>query len=289
MRFMKQYDALFCTSDPSTLEILAAASSGLPITGLLDNGSSIVLYFNEGEFQERFIDDLRTWIPEGELVSFELGTVEEQNWNAEFEQSLNPIALGDDLIITQSWNPVEAPESALVITIDPKMSFGTGHHESTRLIAQLMLELDFTGKSVLDIGTGTGVLAILAAKKGAGRIVAFDNNEWAVENTRENLASNDTDNDVQLFLGELGDLDKETGTDTDGFDIILANLHRNLIMELLPDIVHHFSKTPTPYLLTSGVLYQDYEGLCEAAAAHGLKPVSERRENEWISTIFGRA
>jgi ribosomal protein L11 methyltransferase len=280
---MKQYDAVTGAADRPTLDILIAAASTLPITGIVDNDSSITLYFDEGVFEPSMIDDLKTWIPEGSSATFERGRVEEQNWNAEFEQSLQPVRLTGSLVITQSWNPV-APASAddLIVTIDPKMSFGTGHHESTRLIAMLMTRMEFTGRKVLDIGTGTGVLAIVAAKYGAGEIVAIDNNEWAIENAHENIALNGAP-EIVVRQAELA------GVEESGFDIILANIHRNIIIELLPEMARRLAATGDPSLLTSGVLIADYDGLLEAAAVVGLKPVDEERENEWIATRFAFA
>lgn len=276
---MKHYDVLIARADRETLDLITALSGVLPITGMLDEDDSVALYFDEGEFRAEYADQLQNMLPEGSTVRFERAEVEEQNWNSEFEKSLEPVRVTDNLVITQSWNPVEPRDGEMVIVIDPKMSFGTGHHESTRLIARLMVGLDLKGKSVLDAGTGTGSLAVIAARSGAGRIVAFDNNEWAVENTRENLELNDAAGSVETILGELDDVEATN------FDVVLANLHRNLIIRLLPGFVGKFAG-PDSVLLTSGVLIEDYDTLLEAAREHGLEPVAEERENEWVATQF---
>jgi ribosomal protein L11 methyltransferase len=276
---MKHYDALVCHADRDTLDLVTALSSRLPITGILDNESNIVLYFDGGVVDEALVEEIRSWAPPEMPIEIEREEVEEQNWNAEFERSLEPVRVTDGLVITQSWNPVDAP-GALVVTIDPKMSFGTGHHESTRLISRLMMGLDFEERTVLDVGTGTGALAIIAAKRGAARVVAFDNNEWAVDNALENFERNGVENEIELVLGELAAIDLH------GVDIILANLHRNLIIELLPELARRFG-TRERTLLTSGVLIVDYDGLIEAAAAQGLRVIEDVRENEWVATRFG--
>lgn len=276
---MKHYDALVCYADRDILDMLTALSTRLQITGILDNDTSIVLYFDEGIVDDALVEEIRSWAPVGSDVEIEREAIEEQNWNAEFERSLEPVRVADGLVITQSWNPVDAP-GALVVTIDPKMSFGTGHHESTRLIARLMMGIDLSGRHVLDVGTGTGALAIIASKRGAASVVAFDNNEWAVENARENFVRNGVEGDIELVHGELSDVDRRD------VDVILANLHRNLIIELLPEMAARFGSRGRT-LLTSGVLIVDYDGLIEAAAAQGLTVIEDLRENEWVSTRFG--
>lgn len=275
---MKHYDALVCSADRESLDMLTAFCTRLPITGVLDNEANIVLYFDEGALNESLVDEIRSWMPQGRELRFERERIEEQNWNAEFEESLEPVWVTPDLVITQSWNPVDAGD-ALVVTIDPKMSFGTGHHESTRLIAKLMMTIDFSGRSVLDVGTGTGALAIIAAKRGASPVVAFDNNEWAVDNARENFIRNGVLESVRLIHGELADVPIGDA------DIILANLHRNLIIELMPALVARFGNNVRT-LLTSGVLIEDYEGLIDAAASCGLRVIADERENEWVATRF---
>ncbi len=281
---MKRYTALTCDAERPALDIVLAFSTDLPITGIVDNDHHIVLYFDESDFSDAILDTIRSWLPSGADIAFDRGSVEEQNWNAEFEQSLQPVRVADRLIFTQSWNPVEPEhEEDLVIVIDPKMSFGTGHHESTRLISRLMMELDFRGKRVLDIGTGTGALAIIAVKLGAPYALAFDNNEWAVENAAENVALNDVPAEaIDVRLAELEAIEET------GFDIILANMHRNIIIELLPQMVAKFPEGEQGFLLTSGVLFADYESLVDAARENGLHPVDEARENEWIATTWSR-
>ncbi len=278
---MKQYDALTCYANRETLELLLAVSSTLEITGTLDEETSITLYFDEGGATPQTIETLQSWLPEGAELRIEATRVEEQNWNAEFEASLQPVRIGERLIITQSWQPQQSDEQTLQVVIDPKMSFGTGHHESTRLISLLLMKLDPAAKRVLDIGTGTGVLAIVAALRGAAATIAFDNNEWAVANTIENVALNGVANQIDVRQCELEEIAEGE------FDIILANLHRNIIIQLLPGIVQRMGAN-SPLLLTSGVLIEDYQSLLDAAANHGLHPIDEARENEWVATVFGK-
>jgi len=289
---MKEYTSLTCYASSPTLEVLTAVAGMLPITGVQENDNSITLFFDEGIYQESFKETLSSWANSND-VEYVLEKVMERNWNSEFEQSLEPVRVAENLIITQTWNPAAHKADDYVIFIDPKMSFGTGHHESTRLIARLMLELDFTNMNVLDIGTGTGVLAILAALKNAKKITAFDNNEWAYENTLENIALNKTENKIienkiEVLLCELDSivLSSQSNPQENKYDIVLMNIHRNLIMEMFNDVTKIIKSTQTAQILTSGVLYEDYQSLLDCAKKYNLVPKSEQRENEWIATNF---
>jgi len=280
---MKRYDALICRVSTEHLELLAALGQALPVTGLLEADGAVTFYFEPDTLDASVEETISAWMPEEASLTMERSTVEEQNWNAEFEQSLEPVRVAEGLVITQSWNPAPRTEPGdTVITIDPKMSFGTGHHESTRLILRLMTPMPLAERSVLDIGTGTGVLAILAALRGAGSIVAIDNNEWAVANAAENIALNAVEG-IDLRRCELDDVDHGP------FDVILANIHRSVIVGLLPAIVARLGADSEASLLTSGVLIEDYQYLLEPAREHGLLPVAEEREGEWIATRFVRS
>jgi len=279
---MHTYTALTCRTDRATLDLLSALGQSLPITGILDEGDAITLYFDTGALTPDVEATIREWIPIGVPADIERSNIDEQNWNAAFEQSLEPVRVAPNLVITQSWHPVEphGPDD-LIVVIDPKMAFGTGHHESTRLICLLLSRLNLVGLRVLDIGTGTGVLSIVACKRGAAYVEAIDNNEWAVENATENITVNRcTGIDVRL-----GDVTAVTESD---FDIILANIHRNVIMELLPTMAEKLARRPGASVLTSGILIDDYSSLVDAARMSGLHPVEEETENEWIATRFER-
>ncbi len=278
---MKTWSVLIARGPEESLELAVALSGLLAIRGILEENGSVAFYFDEGED----IDDIIAWFREREGTAgleFDRTTVEEQNWNAEFEASLRPVSITDSVVVAQSWNrhEVELDEGQVLVTIDPKMSFGTGHHETTRLVVTLMEDLDLRGKRVLDAGTGTGILSIVAALKGATGVVAFDNNEWAEQNTRENVELNGVGDRVTVFLGEMDDLDEGK------FDLIVANIQTFVILPLLPAFVSRLNG-PDARLITSGVLIDDLPDLHEAADRHGLTIVREITENEWAGTEWG--
>lgn len=277
---MKQYTSLTCFSDIHTLQILSAVAGMLPISGIQDNDSSIVLFFDEGNYNSDIKSTLLSWTDNVEIQFLE-EKVEERNWNSEFEKSLEPIRISDNLIITQTWNQdFKENENDYIIYIDPKMSFGTGHHESTRLISRLMLAMEFNDMKVLDVGTGTGILAILAILKNAKHVLAFDNNEWAVNNAKENFKINKVDSKVDNRLCEIKEILEND------FDIVLMNIHRNLIIELIPEILKRVKLNEKFSILTSGVLIEDYDSLLETLKLYNLYPYKEAKENEWIATQF---
>ncbi len=278
---MKNYAVLILRGDEAQCAVAVSYAQSMPVTGVLEDGDTVSLYFEGATDLDRVREELQG-VPGLSGVEYEQGAVAEQNWNAEFEASLQPVAITESVIVAQSWNRDEVEESdAIVVTIDPKMSFGTGHHETTRLVTRLMDNVGVQGRRVLDAGTGTGILSIIAVKKGASGAVAFDNNEWAEENARENIEQNGVAESVEVILGEMDDVAEGA------FDLILANMQTGIIIPLLDEFSRRLSG-PEARLITSGVLIEDIEDLLPAARQAGLLPVDEDRENEWLGTTFAR-
>lgn len=204
-----------------------------------------------------------------------------QNWNATWEASLRPIKVGR-FLIKPSWCPVpEDAEEIEVLEIDPKMSFGTGYHETTRLMLWLMEETLRPGQVVLDAGTGTGILAIAAVRLGAARVVAFDIDPWAEINAEENLVRNDAQQHVEVRIGDIEVVPEA------GYQVILANIQLNTLIAYLPDFDVRLACGGA--LILGGILLRDRGVLMEAAAAAGYVAVDEAQEGEWWSVVLQRA
>jgi len=208
--------------------------------------------------------------------SFSSREVPEENWNKSWEAQIKPLVIEDQIYIKTSFHPEK--NYPLVITIDPKMSFGTGHHETTFLMIKQLLELNLKGQKVLDMGAGTGVLSILANKLGATDIYAVDNDKWAYENMLENFEKNHTPN-IKSYLG-----DAATMADFPNFDIILANINRNI---LLNDMQYYVAKLkPGGLLILSGFYKEDIPLLKNEAQKYGMIFESEKEKNRWMSLRF---
>jgi ribosomal protein L11 methyltransferase len=179
-------------------------------------------------------------------ITFTKELLEEKNWNEDWERNFEPIKIGHLAVVRASFH---TPVAGVLydIIIDPKMSFGTGHHATTRQMMQMMGRLPLSGKKVLDVGSGTGILSILAAKMGAAEVISVDNDEWCYNNHRENNALNSVSSEV--LLGGLKDV-----KDTD-FDLILANIQRNYLLEHMEALASHLRKDGL--LMISGLLIAD--------------------------------
>lgn len=212
-------------------------------------------------------------------ISFSYKEAEEKNWNEEWEKNcFQPLVIDDQCVIHATFHK-NVPTAQYDILIDPKMAFGTGHHSTTSLMVRFLLECDLHGKSLLDMGCGTAILAILAAKKGADPITAIDIDEWAYNNAVENIALNQTPN-IEVKCGGAELLES---LDT-SFDIVLANINRNI---LLNDI-HHYAKLMKSgsLLFLSGFYMEDIPVIEEECEKYGLKKSEFKMDNNWTAVKF---
>ncbi len=194
-----------------------------------------------------------------------------RNWNAEWESTVQPVAAGP-FIVAPSWVDVDA-HGAILLRIDPKMSFGTGHHPSTRLALQLLADCLRNGDRVLDAGTGTGVLAIASVKLGAARALGFDIDPTVYENFDENARRNGVEDRVDFVRGTIADVRE------DGFDLVVANISRNVLLETLPDVKRKVRVGGR--IILAGLLTADRDIMCETAGRMGMLVHSEASEGDW--------
>jgi ribosomal protein L11 methyltransferase len=208
--------------------------------------------------------------------SYEIKEILPQNWNKKWEEKITPLQIEDKVYIHTSFHEVK--DFPYIIHIDPKMSFGTGHHETTWLMIKHMLEMNFEGKRVLDMGAGTGVLSILAEKMGAKEVVAIDIDEWAFENMQENFIVNKTQKTKALLGGA------ELLSGMLPFDIILANINLNILQEGIPSYIKALKKNG--FLVLSGFLENDVEILNKQLLSFGMHFEEKKKKNQWHSLKF---
>ncbi|GAB3019577.1 50S ribosomal protein L11 methyltransferase [Niabella terrae] len=255
-------------SDQAALLIarLEAAAEGFEET---ERGLQV--YFRESNFETPETSQLLSNLQ----LPFRESKLPEQNWNQLWESNFEPVTVDDFAGIRAHFHP-PLPGVQHEIIITPKMSFGTGHHATTFLMMQAMRRLDFKGKAVLDFGTGTGVLAILAHQLGAVEVLANDIDNWSIENARENFAVNQA-TAIRLFQADHC----RTGQ---SFDIILANINRNVLLDNISDLAAQLY--PGGKLLLSGLLESDQQRLIEAAETAGLILKEKAKKENWICLLF---
>lgn len=201
-----------------------------------------------------------------------------KNWNEEWEKTIKPQTIGK-FYVHPTWSSLEGDLGDKIdLMIDPKMAFGTGYHATTRVMLEWLPEVVIEGDTVLDAGTGTGILAIAALKLGADRAFGFDIDEWSETNAKENILLNKVEN-FEVKLGST-----EVIPEGDSYDLILANINRNALIELLPELVHRLSEGGK--LLLSGLLEEDEKIIKEQQAVAPLTYKGTRQHGEWIAILF---
>jgi ribosomal protein L11 methyltransferase len=261
----------FATNSAELSGILIAELSEINFDAFEENENSLSAFIKEENFNEGELNKIST--PKN--ISYTKSLIEETNWNAKWESEFEPIIVENYVAIRASFHsPIKNVKHEIIIT--PKMSFGTGHHATTYLMLQQMQHIDFTNKSVLDFGTGTGILAIMAKKLGAKKVVAIDNDEWSINNAKENFTANNS-NDIVLFQ-------KDNLDDLEAFDIILANINLNVItahIKGLTSISH-----PSTELLLSGFLKTDEKVIINNFAGREFKYILTSVKSNWISMLL---
>lgn len=216
---------------------------------------------------------------EGISISYSTSEAEDKNWNEEWEkEGFAPIVIGDKCRIHDLYHEAEG-SYPVDIEIDARQAFGTGTHNTTRMIVGKLLDMDMKGKRVLDCGCGTGILSIVASKCGATSVVAYDIDEWSVDNTKHNAAINKTEN-IDVRHGDVGVLKNVTGT----FNIVLANINRNILLADMPAMREKMQ--PDTVFIISGFYSEDVPMLREKAEALGLDFVEEKSSENWTMLVF---
>lgn len=259
-------------------EILVAELSEIGYDSFAEYPEHLEAFIETNAFDSNKLETVLAKYKELGIKEYSHLVMEDKNWNEEWEKNFESVVIENQLLIRATFHQPR-PDLAWEIIIDPKMSFGTGHHETTALVLANQTEMDFTNKTVLDVGCGTGILSVFASLKGAFQIVAIDNNPWCIENTTENLALNKIDN-CTIRFGTIS----ETVLDQETYDIVLANITRNVVLTELPLYAKHLKRGGT--LVLSGFFEHDLDEIFEQTNPLDLAYVGKKNKNNWISPIF---
>jgi len=261
--------------DEAVKDILIAELAALGFDGFEETETGLFSYIELVRFDSELCSGLDELVKRYG-VTYTSATIDKQNWNALWESNFEPVLVDDFVGVRANFHPPFNGGVEHDIIITPKMSFGTGHHGTTYSVMQLMRGIDFANKSVFDFGTGTGLLAILAHKLGAGDILAVDNDDWCIENASENITVNNTQS-IEIQKVDNAKLNKK-------FNIIIANINKNIILDNLAFLAE--ATVPGGVVLLSGLLVEDEPEIEAACKALGWIHQETRTRNNWIALHY---
>jgi ribosomal protein L11 methyltransferase len=270
---------LLVTCDPDFSEILMAEIAEVGFDTFLETENGFEAYAEQENFDKILLEEIKKKYSQVQPLLFATDRIQKKNWNEEWEKNLEPIIVDDQCLIRAEFHKIEKKYPYEII-ITPKMSFGTGHHQTTYLMIKNQMKIDHHNKQVMDAGCGTAVLSIMAAKLGATQVEAFDIDEWSAVNGKENIENNQCPN-INLHLGTIADMKFEGK-----FDVILANINKNVLLAEMKIYASYLTKEGK--LLLSGFYTNDVEDLKEEASLHGLSPIAIDEKETWAALLFSK-
>ena len=269
-----EYNFTFSPKEP-TSEILIAELGNVGFESFVETENGVTAYIQRTDWNAEILADVFVLNSDEFLIEYNQNEVPQTNWNAEWEKNFSPIQVDDLVSIRAPFH--ENPNLKYDIVIEPKMSFGTGHHETTHMMVQHLLQLDLENKKVLDMGCGTGILAIFAEMKGAKPLDAIDIDNWCYENSVENVTRNNCEN-ISVYEGDATLLvDKK-------YDVIIANINRNIL--LMDMKVYTNCLQEGGILLLSGFYEQDIPVIDAEVIKYGLKLEKFIQRNNWVALKY---
>nr|WP_299174800.1 50S ribosomal protein L11 methyltransferase [uncultured Allomuricauda sp.] len=258
-----------------TTDILIAELGEAGFESFVETDTGLLAYVLKSEWKENALKNLYVLQDQDIEVGWTVKEIEQQNWNAEWEKNFHPITVRDQCMVRAPFHdPINV---AYDIVIEPKMSFGTGHHETTHMMLEHILNADFEGKSVLDMGCGTGVLAILAEMRGAEALDAIDIDEWCFLNSKENVERNNCTK-IEVYQGDSSLINNKK------YDVILANINRNILLDDIPIYTKCLNSEGAIFL--SGFYTQDLDIISSKCEEYRLKFAKKLEKNNWVSAKY---
>ena len=278
---MKYFEVTFTTSpcNETVNDVVSALAGEIGFESFVEWENGVQAYIQQSLFDEEALKSMVADFPLPDTtIEYTVVEAEDKDWNEEWEKNFfQPIVIGDRCCIHSTFHK-DTLQTEYEILINPQMAFGTGHHETTSSIISELLEADLQGKSVLDMGCGTSILAILASMRGAGPITAIDIDDWCVNNSLDNIALNGIEN----ITVEWGDANLLKGREP--FDVIIANINRNI---LLADMAQYAACMHSgSELFMSGFYVEDIPVIQEKAESLGMEFIHHREKNNWAAVKF---
>jgi len=256
-------------------DILIAELGEMGFESFVENEEGVLAYIRKQDWHEEILENLQILDNSQFQIEHIIKEIEQENWNVTWESNFNPIYVGEQCTVRAPFH--EKSGAQYDIVIEPKMSFGTGHHETTHMMLEHILEHEFEGKSVLDMGSGTGVLAILAAMRGARPVDAIDIDHWCYLNAKENVERNNHAH-INVLEGDSTTLESRK------YDIIVANINRNILLHDIPIYANCLDKNGILFL--SGFYKKDIEMISEKCREIGLRFEKKLEKNNWVAVKY---
>ena len=278
---MKTYKEFQIRTNPFLPEIVTGVLWELNISGLMEEENFLKVFVNEDDISKSVIKKLLGKLMEEQLItdfSVEEKRLENRNWNEEWEKNLNVIRVTDKIVIKPSYKEYKPLKSEIVITIDPKMSFGTGEHQTTKLMLKLIEKHLKQGMKILDVGSGTAVLSIAAIKLGAELAIAIDDDELCLVYGNENCGINSIENKIDIRTGEIKDIEEKD------FDLVFANIQKNVLIEIADQIKYRLKEDGLVFL--SGLLDCDERDIVKHYTKIEFQLIDKLQLDEWVAVAF---
>lgn len=285
-----KYFEVTCKIQPFSEEaadILSANLAEIGFESFSETEDGLVAYIQQSVWDEdKMREAIQNFFLPGVEIHYTKAEAPDEDWNQVWEEEgFQPVCLplapseGGGMIVVHDVKHTDVPPAKYDILITPRLAFGTGSHETTRLILRTLAQLDLEGKYIIDAGTGTGILSIMAVKRGAASVFAYDIDEWSVENTKDNLLLNGIYNNVEVQVGDSSVLE-----DQEKADLLIANINRNILLQDLPRFA--LSLKPKSQMILSGFYLEDVQALTEAAEEQGLTLKKTESEQSWAMLLF---
>lgn len=280
---MKSYREFIITTEPFNAEILSSILWELNIDGINEEVNCLKVFAQDESVTTDAIESELNLLKENKLLrefSVQENFIVEKNWNEEWEKSREVVYVTEKIVIKPTFKDYEPKSGEIVLTLDPKMSFGTGDHQTTKICLKFIEKYIKPGMKVLDAGSGTAILGIAAAKLDAGKVIAFDIDDWCYENGIENTQLNNVVDKVEIKKCELKDIEENN------FDLIIANIQKNILLELAKGFKSRINSGGI--LILSGLLEMDKDAIVSKYSEVGFIEIDYLKMDDWIGIVFNK-